>query len=89
MSINWIEAYYWASRLQNPASTPGHAAPLVSEGYTNSDQNISAPMPQTALEEIQLPLPGFYFGRNNGQPAQNSDAITTCVTTSEPQEPAN
>lgn len=87
--MDWTVPCYLAWQESSHRLTPALAAPLVSEGYTNSDQNISAPMPQTALEEIQLPLPGFYFGRNNGQPAQNSDAITTCVTTSEPHEPAN
>lgn len=39
MSLNWIEAYYWQSREQNPASTPGHAAPLVKSDSSNYAQN--------------------------------------------------
>ena len=39
MSINWIEAYYWQSREQNPVSTPGQKAPLVKSDSSSFAQS--------------------------------------------------
>lgn len=89
MSINWIEAYYWASRLQNPASTPGHAAPLARSEPYSCDRSILAPTHQIAQEEMQEPEQLTLFGLKSDQLAQNSDVISSFVTISEPQEPAN
>lgn len=87
--MDWTVPCYLAWQESNHRLTPALAAPLARSGYTSCDQNISAPTPPTAQEEIQLPLPGFYFGRNNDQLAPNSDVISSYVTTSEPQKPAN
>lgn len=87
--MDWTVPCYLAWQESSHRLTPGHAAPLAKSGPYSFDQNISAPTPPIVQEGMSEPEQLTFFGLKSDRPVQNSDAITTCVTTSEPHEPAN